>query len=99
MADIKEQAPILTEIGNVQRGEVVLCREYVVFDREKLYDLTVGTTQYVEDLMNVSPEYGSERILIVPSEILADPNNSIAHVSASPNLASFLIEQQEPTEG
>lgn len=103
MSDIKEQAPLaLTEIGNVEdEVGVISCREYIVFDRatDKLFDLTAGTSTYVQDLIRLNPDYATEHILVVDPHILADADVAADQISQAPNLGDYLIEQseQEPT--
>ena len=102
MSDIREQAPLaLTEIGNVEgEGGVISCREYIVFDRttDRLYDLTAGTSDYVEELVRLSPDYATEHILVVDPHLLADADVAADQISRTPNLGEYLIEQAEPDQ-
>lgn len=103
MSDIREQAPLaLTEVGNVEdEAGGVSCREYIVFDRatDRLFDLTAGTSSYVQDLIRLNPDYATEHILVVDPHILADPDVAANQISQTPNLGEYLIEQseQDPT--
>jgi hypothetical protein len=96
----EQEKPILTEVANVVHGEQTVCREYVVFSRESLYDLTVGTPSYVRELLDVNPEYAQDRILVVQPEVLADPLIATQRLAEHPALEDFLIEQtpEDPEE-